>query len=81
MNECPSISIDKRTRTTTFDQVSLPIDLPNRRKLSLRIAEASPQGIRQEVTEFCKWNQLPEENVPNLARAALKGVNPNAFQL
>jgi hypothetical protein len=61
--------------------VQLPVAIPNRRKISLSVAHDTVPSIREEVAQFCRWNQLPDMNVPNLVRAALKGVNPNSFQL
>eukprot|EP00750_Incisomonas_marina_P000872 INCI10678.1.p1 GENE.INCI10678.1~~INCI10678.1.p1 ORF type:complete len:211 (-),score=39.13 INCI10678.1:166-798(-) len=61
--------------------VAIPINVPNRRKVDLKVSASTPGSVKEEVSEFCKWNQLPDSNVPTLVKSALKGINPNAFIL
>ncbi len=61
--------------------MSIPISVPNHRKVSLVVSGGAPREIQEEVAQFCKWHQLPESNVPTLVRSAVRGANPNAFVL
>lgn len=64
--------------------MSMPIDVPNQKKISMKVssrAAANTSVLWDVATAFCKVNRLPESNVVNLVRGALRGLEPTAFVL
>lgn len=64
--------------------MSMPVDVPNQKKIAMKVssrAAANTTILWDVARAFCKVNRLPETNVVNLVRGALRGLEPTAFVL